>query len=244
VFLDTDVDGSGRLLGDSVAETPVREGRRKASPRLRSAESPLSLRIPPVVLGESVVESPMASSVRLPPTPVAERSTSGVPQDETGPLSATELKSNELAATEPPDEPEDMHVRDEDGTEFHIPDKALKEGLVRWNKVGGTRLVRAESEMPPEGKGSKRMYKMSKMFSTSKVLAGTGLVLGYLLLTNQTPRACCPKRGRRWRIPTSWITSDRTSCTGRMNRSLSPCAAENHTDVSDASSRVGFADTV
>lgn len=38
---------------------------------------------------------------------------------------------------------------------------------IRWDKAGGIRLVRAESELPPEGKGSKRMYQMSKMFSMS-----------------------------------------------------------------------------
>jgi hypothetical protein len=53
----------------------------------------------------------------------------------------------------------------EKGDEYEIPPEALKAGLIRWDKVGGTRLQRADSDVPPEGKGSKRMYKMSKMFS-------------------------------------------------------------------------------
>ena len=96
----------------------------------------------------------------------------------------------------------------------------------------GATLGSMESEVP-EGKGTKRLYKMSKMFSEST--ARQGIVRSSSKLTAQTRPVCCLRPGRRSRTRTSWTTSGRTSCTSRTTLCRSRCAAGSRMDVSASS---------
>jgi hypothetical protein len=201
MFLDTDLDGTGRLFQDgedSPLSPRAAEARRGTSPRMRPAASPRmrpagsprmhpadsprtpTLRLPPSVLGSATVDSPTASSIALPRTPVdatmdeASARATNIPTNLSGePLPPSAQTPKELQggantprqSIVPSSHGDHAHVMNEKGDEYEIPPEALKAGLIRWDKVGGTRLQRADSDVPPEGKGSKRMYKMSKMFS-------------------------------------------------------------------------------
>lgn len=102
------------------------------------------------------------------------------------------------------DGPMVAHLRQGDKSET-----ATLDGLPIGAVGPGAMLGSMESEVP-EGKGTKRLYKMSKMFSESRTVTIDAFRCNGRNADHiQMPLAYCLKRGRRSKIRTSWIISAR-----------------------------------
>lgn len=152
LFLDTDaIDGTGRLFDKEGATVP----------------SPKSARAASVCGREIVTASPLPAEAPLPensPPPVVARDFDAEDVPALGAEDAPALgapQETTLPATAPTDElPRSGLIVDDTDTEADVTERHARFVPVRSMTVGTT-----DSDIPPEGTGSKRMFKMSKMFS-------------------------------------------------------------------------------
>lgn len=99
------------------------------------------------------------------------------------------------------------------GKNLHVPDDGDKD----QPRPSG------ESEVRPEGTGTKRMFQLSKRFSMSPSQSRKTPYANCQMLVH------CQTHGQQWKIRTSLIISDLMSFTPHTILYLSPCVVENPT---------------
>jgi len=156
LFLDSnDVDGSGRLFGTDGHFTETSHPGRAAPVTLGKEISPVMTSSPQTIQRPLPVDSMSTSTPALPIDGLPTRSSES-PNDE---LITTPRNEDTEALPVSAQMPHEMEKVN--GEKHPLHPLALEDGTPR------TSMTSNRSEMIPEGKGSKRMFKMSKMFSES-----------------------------------------------------------------------------
>lgn len=196
--LDTQIDGSGKFM-----DTEIRDEPRVLDSKSKYAAQP-SLAIPKAQFGQRLTASPASASTHLPETPTSILASSEPTRKGSAPGSPilraqgssnrndtahvaistlTPAKEGKTTAERIADRTvaEELTAEANEGEETlpALPHPAMMDGArsetatIDGVPIGSASLGPVDSEVP-EGKGTKRLYKMSKMFSELTVQQNNG----------------------------------------------------------------------